>query len=75
LLSNLQKLQHLTAEIKEAERAAITPTDRHDFVTDCQRDMERDMDHVESQLLVFREENPKLFDEVRSQLDQPEVVV
>jgi len=69
LLSNLQRLQHLTAEIKEAERAAITPTDRHDFITDCQRDM----DHVESQLAVFREEDPDLFDEVRQQLGQPVV--
>ncbi len=69
LLSNLQRLQHLTAEIKEAERADITPTDRHDFITDCKRDI----DSVESQLAVFRDEDPDLFDEIRQQLDQPVV--
>ncbi len=66
---NLQRLQYLTAEIEEADRAPMTPTDRHDYITDCRREM----DLVESQLSVFREEDPELFDEVRSQLEQPVV--
>ncbi len=69
LLPNLQKLQQWAAEIEESERAAITPTDRHDSITFCRREM----DHIESQLAIFREEDPDLFDEVRQQLEQPVV--